>query len=254
MNGLHHLVVWFNDPMNWRGSDGILARLAEHLTLWAWAMVGSVLVGVGGGLALGRSRRRGTLAVNVANIGRAIPSFAVLVLGVIWLGLGNTPVEIALILLAVPPIFTFTFTGIRQVDAATVESARGMGMTEGRILRSVQVPLALPLILSGIRLASATVLATATLAALVGGGGLGRFVVDGFAVRDFAEVGAGVVLVVGLVLVNEMAFAWLTRVAVSPGLRRPAVGRSARGHRFGTARRWRPMRAEVDDSTVSSEI
>ncbi len=253
MSGLHHLVVWFNDPLNWRGSNGILARLVEHLTLWAWAMAGSIVVGVGGGLALGRSRRRGTLAVNAANIGRAIPSFAVLVLGVIWLGLGNTPVEIALVLLAVPPIFTFTFTGVRQVDAATVESARGMGMTEGRILRSVQVPLALPLILSGVRLASAAVLATATLAALVGGGGLGRFVVDGFAVRDFAQVGAGVVLVVGLVLINELAFAWLVRVAVSPGLRRAAVGRSGRGHRFGTARRWRPMRVDaVGGTTISS--
>jgi osmoprotectant transport system permease protein len=253
MNGLHQLFVWFNDPMNWRGSSGILARLVEHLTLWAWAMAGSTLIGVGGGLALGRSRRRGTLAVNAANIGRAIPSFAVLVLGVIWLGLGNTPVEIALVLLAVPPIFTFTFTAVRQVDPATVESARGMGMTEGRILRSVQVPLALPLILSGIRLASAAVLATATLAALVGGGGLGRFVVDGFAVRDFAQVGAGVVLVVGLVLINETAFAWLTRVAVSPGLRRTPVGRTGRGHRFGTARRWRPMRTpELDTSSVSS--
>ena len=105
--------------------------------------------------------------MNVANIGRAIPSFAVLVLGVIWFGLGNTPVIIALVLLAVPPIFTFTFTGVRQVDPATVESARGMGMTEARILRSVQVPLALPLILNGIRLSSAAVLATVPLAALV---------------------------------------------------------------------------------------
>ena len=125
----------------------------------------------------------------MANIGRAIPSFAVIVIGVIWFGLGNMPVVLALVLLAVPPIFTFTFTGVREVDAATVESARGMGMTEGRILRSVQVPLALPLILNGIRLSSAAVIATAPLAAIVASGGLGRYIVDGFAIRDFAEVG-----------------------------------------------------------------
>ena len=123
-------------------------------------------------------------------------------------------------LLAVPPIFTFTFTGVREVDAATVESARGMGMTEARILRSVQVPLALPLILNGIRLSSAAVIATAPLAAIVGSGGLGRYIVDGFAIRDFAEVGAGVTLVVGLVLLNELLFSRLMRT-VSSGPRPP---------------------------------
>jgi osmoprotectant transport system permease protein len=124
------------------------------------------------------------------------------------------------VLLAVPPIFTFTFTAVRQVDSATVEAARGMGMTEGRILRAVQVPLALPLILNGIRLSSAAVLATVPLAAVVSSGGLGRYVIDGFATRDYAEVGAGVVLVVVLVLINELVFAGLTRLAAG-GTRRP---------------------------------
>ena len=218
MNALHQLFVWFNDPANWQGVNGVPRRVLEHLSLWAWAMVIASAIAVPGGLLLGRSRRSGVFTVNVANIGRSIPSFAVLVIGVIWFGLGNTPVVIALVLLAVPPIFTFTFTGIRQVDPATVESARGMGMTEGRILRSVQVPLSLPLILNGLRLSSAAVLATVPLAALVGSGGLGRFVIDGFAVRDYAEVGAGVTLVVALVVVNELLFAALVR-AVSTGSR-----------------------------------
>ena len=180
----------------------------------------AVAIAVPGGLLLGRSKRSGVFTINVANIGRAIPTFAVIVLGVIWLGLGNTPVIVALVLLAVPPIFTFTFTGVRQVDAATVEAARGMGMTEARILRSVQVPLALPLILNGIRLSSAAVLATVPLAAVVGSGGLGRYVIDGFAVQDYAQVGAGVTLVIVLVLVNELVFAGLARAA-SGGTRRP---------------------------------
>jgi osmoprotectant transport system permease protein len=221
MNGLHHLLVWFNDPANWQGSDGIPQRVVEHLVLWAKSMTIAVAIAVPVGLLLGRSRRSGVLTNNVANIGRAVPSFAVLVIGVIWFGLSDTPVVIALVLLAIPPMFTFTFTAIRGVDRATVESARGMGMTEVRILRSVQVPLALPLILNGIRLSSAAVLATAPLAALIGSGGLGRYIVDGFAVRDYAEAGAGVVLVVALVLLNEILFAALI-AWVTPG---PRTGR-----------------------------
>ncbi len=220
MNALHQLLVWFNDPANWRGSSGVPHRVVEHLGLWAWSMAVAVAIGVPGGLLLGRSKRSGVFTINVANIGRAIPSFAVIVLGVIWFGLGNTPVVVALVLLAVPPIFTFTFTGIRQVDVATVDAARGMGMTEARILRSVQVPLALPLILNGIRLSSSAVLATVPLAAVVGSGGLGRYVIDGFAAQDYAQVGAGVTLVVVLVVVNELAFAGLVR-ATSRGTRRP---------------------------------
>jgi osmoprotectant transport system permease protein len=218
MSGLHHLLVWFNDPANWHGTNGIPHRVSEHLALWAKAMVIAVAIAVPGGLLLGRSRRSGTFTVNVANIGRAIPSFAVLVIGVIWFGLSDIPVVIALVLLAIPPIFTFTFTGVRQVDRGVVESARGMGMSEPRVLRSVLVPLASPLILNGIRLSSAAVLATVPLAALIGSGGLGRYVVDGFAVQNYAEVGAGVVIVVALVLLNEVLFAALI-ARVTPGPR-----------------------------------
>ena len=220
MTALHQLIVWFNDPANWQGANGVPHRLFEHLSLWLWSMSIAAGIAVPGGLLLGRSRRSGVVTLNAANIGRAVPSFAVIVLGVIWLGLGNTPVVIALVLLAVPPIFTFAFTGIRQVDAATVDAARGMGMTEARVLRSVQIPLALPLILNGIRLSSSAVLATVPLAAVVGSGGLGRYVIDGFAIQDYAQVGAGVTLVVLLVVVNELIFAGLNR-ASSGATRRP---------------------------------
>ncbi len=218
MNGLHHLLVWFNDPANWQGPYGIIHRVHEHLVLWGKAMLIATLIAVPGGLLLGRSRRSGVVTANVANIGRAIPSFAVLVIGVAWFGTSDTPVVIALVLLAIPPMFTFTLAAIRGVDRATVESARGMGMTELRVLRSVQLPLASPLILNGIRLSSTAVLATAPLAALIGAGGLGRFIVDGFSVRDYAKVGAGVVLVIALVVVNELLFAALIAWA-TPGRR-----------------------------------
>jgi osmoprotectant transport system permease protein len=220
MNGMRHLLEWFNDPANWRGDAGVPHRVAEHLWFFAWSMAIATAIAVTGGLVLGRSKRSGVFTINVVNIGRAIPTFAMIVLGVIWLGLGNTPVIVALVLLAVPPIFTFTFTGVRQVDPATVDAARGMGMTEARILRTVQIPLALPLILNGIRLSSSAVLATVPLAAVVGSGGLGRYVIDGFAIQDYAQVGAGVTLVVFLVVVNELLFAGLARAA-SGGTRRP---------------------------------
>jgi osmoprotectant transport system permease protein len=224
---LHQVAVWFNDPANWQGSHGVAHRVTEHMALALGALLIACLVAIPGGVLLGRSRRKGSVAVNIANIGRAIPSFAIIALGVIWIGIGYKPALIALVLLAIPPIFTLSFTAIRQVDPATVEAARGMGMTEGRLLRKVQLPIALPLMLDGVRLSSAAVIATATLAALVGWGGLGRYIVDGFAVRDFVQVFAGVVLVALLVITSEVIFTMLLRFGVSPGLRR----RSTRGRR-----------------------
>jgi osmoprotectant transport system permease protein len=219
MNFLHEVFVWFNDPLNWSGQDGVPVRVLQHLILSVGAVLIAAAVAVPGGALLGRSRLRGTVLINLANVGRAIPSFAVLVLGVIWLGLGSTPVLITLTLLALPPIFVFTFTALRGVDRAIVESARGMGMTESRLLRRVQLPVARPLILSGLRLSSAAVIATATLAALIGGGGLGRLIVDGFSTRDFPQVFAGTVLVVGLVALSEAFFSALGWLTVSPGIR-----------------------------------
>ena len=121
---------------------------------------------------------------------------------------------IALVLLALPPIFTFTYTGVRQVDASVVDSARGMGMTDGQVLRRVQLPVALPLVLSGIRLASAAVIATATLAALVGGGGLGRYIIDGFGQQDYVKLVAGGILVALLALATEGLLSGLERLLV----------------------------------------
>ena len=132
-------------------------------------------------------------------------------------------------LLAVPPIFTLTFTAVREVDPATVDAARGMGMTEARLLRGCSCRSPCPLMLSGIRLSTAAVIATATLAALVGWGGLGRYIVDGFSTRDFVEVFVGVVLVAGLVLVSE--------AALRPA---PAVHRQPRHHRPHQAPPARP--------------
>jgi osmoprotectant transport system permease protein len=216
---LGDVVVWFNDPLNWRGADGIPHRVVEHLLLALGALALAALAALPLAAWLGHRRRGGAVVANIANIGRAVPSIAVLVIGVIWLGGDYAPALVTLTLLALPPIFTLTYTAVRDVDPAVVDSARGMGIGGGRLLHRVELPVAWPLILAGLRLSAAAVLATATIAALPGGGGLGRYIVHGFAVRDYAEVFAGTLLVVGLVVAAEAVFAALGRWTVSPGLR-----------------------------------
>jgi osmoprotectant transport system permease protein len=212
------VVLWFNDPLNWRGVDGVPHRVLEHLALTLASLALAALVALPAGALLGHRRRGGAVAANVANVGRAVPSIAVLVMGVIWLGGEVAPALLALTLLALPPIFTLTFTAVRDVDPAVVDAARGMGVGGARLLRGVELPVAWPLILAGLRLSTAAVVATATIAALPGGGGLGRYIVHGFAIRDYAEVFAGTVLVVALVVAGEAAFAAVGRATVSPGL------------------------------------
>jgi osmoprotectant transport system permease protein len=209
---------WFSDPLNWSGPTSVPVRLLEHLRLSGIPMLIASLVALPLGLFVGHTRRLELLVVSISNIGRAIPSFAVLVIFVMVMGLGDGPIIISLTLLAIPPILTNTYVGIQQVEADTVESARGMGMTGRQILGRIEVPLAVPVIIAGLRTAAVTVVATATLAALVGGGGLGRIIVDGLAVRDLPQVFSGAVLVALLAITVEMAFAVLRRWA-SPRMR-----------------------------------
>lgn len=226
---------WFADPLNWSGPTSVPVRLLEHLRLSAIPMLIATLVALPLGLFVGHTRRLELLVVSTANIGRAIPSFAVLVIFVMLMGIGDGPIIIALTLLAIPPILTNTYVGVQQVEADTVESARGMGMTARQILGRIEIPLAVSVIIAGLRTAAVTVVATATLAALVGGGGLGRIIVDGLAVRDLPQVFAGAVLVAVLAITVEVAFAILQRL-VAPRTRsrgrrdaavEPALGASA---------------------------
>lgn len=215
---LADVLAWFADPATWQGSGGVPARLVEHLWISGVAMAVSLVVALPAGLALGHLGRGGLLAINLSNVGRALPSFALLVFTVQLTGIGNTPAYVALVALAVPPMVTNAYVGMRGVDADIREAAIGMGMTGGQLLRRVELPLALPLVMAGVRTSAVQVVATATLAAVVASGGLGRFIVDGLAQRDFVEVFAGAVLVAGLAVVTEAALALLQR-AVTPGLR-----------------------------------
>jgi osmoprotectant transport system permease protein len=216
------VVEWFTDPFHWEGSFGIPARLLEHVIMSAVSVTIAAAVALPAGLYIGHRRRFEFLVVSVLNLGRAIPSFGLLFLFVLAFGIGlaypaslRPPILFALILLAIPPILTNTYIGVQTVDADTVEAARGMGMTEWEVLTRLEIPLGVPLILAGIRTAAVQVVATATLAAVVAGGGLGRFIVDGFATGDDPQIFAGALLVAVLAILTELGFSLLERL-VSP--------------------------------------
>ena len=211
------VVTWFTDGSNWQGTFGIPHRMREHVALSLVSFGLALLVAFPVAVFLGHHRRGGFVAVNLANVGRAVPSLAILLLSVQWLGLAEWPVVgsvtalIALSLLALAPMLTNTFIGVRDVEDSVRQSAQAMGMTGWQQVRQVELPLAMPLAVAGMRSAAVQVVATATLAAPVGGGGLGRFIVDGLAVRRFDEVVAGALLVGVLSLVVDAAFGLASR-------------------------------------------
>jgi len=209
---------WFADPAHWQGSDGIPTRVLEHIQLSGLSVGIAAALALPIGLYLGHTGRGAFLAINVANVGRALPSLAVLAFALpvsfaLGLGLGFWPTLFAMVPLAIPPILTNTFVGIRSADQDTVEAARGMGMRELQVLRAVEIPAGLPILLAGLRTATVNVIATATLGALVAGGALGRYIVDGFALRDDARVFAGALLVAILAVGTELGFGLLERMS-----------------------------------------
>lgn len=215
---LDELRLFLVDPATWWGPASIPLRLAEHLLLSAAAVILAAALVIPPALWAAH-RRRGVVAASaVVNIGRAVPTFGILVIVVVWLGLGPWPALVALIALSGPPMFTNTVAGVLAVEPAVLESAWGMGLTGRAVLMKVELPLALPVIAEGVRIAISQVIATATLAALAAGGGLGRFIVDGFAKRDQGELLMGAVLVAALAVVVEMAFTRGQRRLVSGGL------------------------------------
>ena len=216
------VVQWFTDPANWTGPTGIPARVLQHLWMSLLAMVIASALAIPVGLWAGHRRRFESLAVSVAYVGRALPSFAVLVVVFILMvnlipsiAFGTGPTVVALVLLAIPSMLVNTYVGIQGVDADTVEAARGMGMREREVLFGLEVPLAAPLIMAGVRVAALQVVATATLAALIGGGGLGVYIREGYAQHDDPKLIAGAVLVSSLALLTEGVL-YIVERAVTP--------------------------------------
>ncbi|WP_425840029.1 ABC transporter permease [Streptomyces fractus] len=199
---------WLADSAHWAGDNGVWHRLAQHVTLTVVCLVISCLIALPIALVLGHLGKGGALAVNIANVGRAVPTFAVLVL-LLLTPLGQYsegPTVVALVLFAVPPLLTNAYVGMRGVDREVVRAARGMGMTGRQMLLRVEVPLALPMILNGVRIAAVQLVATATIAAIAGGGGLGRIITAGFNLASTPQVVAGAVLVAVFALIVEGLF------------------------------------------------
>ena len=233
MHTFGEVVRWFSDGSHWQGSSGVPVRVLQHVEISLVAVGLAAAIALPIGLLIGHTRRGEFLAVTVANFGRAVPSFAILSIAFQLvldfkptLAFGFIPTVVALWLLGIPPILLNTYVGVSEVDQDTVEAARGMGLSGRQVLRRLELPLAAPLILAGLRTAAVQVVATATLAALIGGGGLGRFIIDGFHTGDDPQVVAGALLVAGLAIVTEAIMGLLER-AVSPRL--TSRGRARRG-------------------------
>jgi osmoprotectant transport system permease protein len=220
---LGDLVGWFTDAASWQGEDGLVHRTWEHVTMCALALLTAMAISLPAGLVLGHTGRGGALVVNIANLGRAVPSFAILVVAAMVFGIGSTPAFLALVALAIPPMVTNTMTAIQGVDPEVREAARGMGLTGRQVLTRVEVPMGMPLIMAGVRTSGVQIVATASLAAIVGWGGLGRYVVDGLATRDFVEVSAGALSIAVLSILTEVSLALAQRALVPTGLRARAA-------------------------------
>lgn len=216
---------WLADPSHWSGSDGIPTRVAQHAALSGLATAIAVLLALPLGVYLGHARRFDFAAINTANVGRALPSLALLAFALpvsfaLGLGLGFWPTLFAMVPLGIPPILTNSVTGVREVDRDVVDAARGMGLGGWQLLRQVELPIAAPLIIAGVRNAAVAIIATATLGAIVAGGGLGRYIVDGLARQEYARLVVGAVLVALLAIATELGFGLFERIVVSAGVRR----------------------------------
>lgn len=217
MDLLVDVLQWFADGENWQGRNGIPNRTYEHVRLSAMAIAASAAVAVPLALVLGHRRGFADLSIPVVNMARAIPSFAVIALALPFsiragLGIGFWPTFLALFLLAIPPIFTNSFTGVQNTSRALLDAGKGMGMRSYEVMLNVELPLAAPLIITGLRIAAVQVVATATLGALVGWGGLGRYIIDGFSVQDNVRVFAGAVLVAVVAIITDLGFGVVQRL------------------------------------------
>jgi osmoprotectant transport system permease protein len=218
VNVVNEVFTWLTDPAQWSGPDGIPVRTLQHLwySLLATAIAAAIALPIG--VFIGHTGRGALLAVNLTNLGRAIPSLGIIILMFTLVGFGIVPVLVALTALAVPPIVTNSYIGVRSVDRDVREAAEGMGMRGRRVLWQVELPVAMPLIMAGIRTSAVQVVATATLAAFVGLGGLGRYLIDGLSQRDLAQVVGGAILVAVLSLLTELVLGRVQALAVSPGV------------------------------------
>jgi osmoprotectant transport system permease protein len=205
---------WLTDSAHWSGDDSIPLRVVQHLGYTGETVAIAAVIAVPLGLWIGHTGRFRGVAVSVTGAMRALPTLGVLTLVVLYLGIGLTPAIISLVLLAIPPLLAGAYAGLESVDRRTIDAARAIGMNEWQILVKVEIPLALPLIVGGFRSATLQVVATATVAAYIGLGGLGRYLIDGLDLSDYPKMLSGSILVIGLALFLDGVFALLQKIAV----------------------------------------
>ena len=221
MSIVDETVDWFADGSNWTSSDGVPIRTLEHLGYSGLTVGLAAAVAIPVGLWIGHTGRLRGSAVALTGAMRALPTLGLLTWFVLISGIGLTAPILALVILAIPPLLAGAYSGLEAVDRQTIDAARAMGMTEWQILVRVEIPLAVPLLVGGVRSAVLQVVATATVAAYVGLGGLGRFIIDGQALSDYPEMVAGSILVIVLALALDAVFVGLQKIAL--GGRAPAL-------------------------------
>lgn len=222
MNFLLDAIAFILDPANWAGERGIGVRLAEHVVQSAAAVGIGLLIAVPLGLLIGHTGHGRRGIVILVNAARALPTFGLLLFLVVVFGFGMRlpALLIVLVLMAVPPILAGVYAGIEAIDRPTILAARAVGMTEGQILTRVEIPLALPLMVGGLRTATLQVIATATIAGYVSLGGLGRYLIEGLALRDYTLAVVGAILVGALALIADGILAVVQRLVVPRGVPR----------------------------------
>lgn len=216
------------DPANWAGPTGIGARLAQHLGLTGASLLLAAVVAVPLGLLIGHTGRGRAAVIGITGAARALPTFGVLILFVLLgirfgQGLSVGPVIAVLVILAIPPLLAGSYAGVESVDPDTVDAARAQGMTPWQVLSRVELPLALPLLVGGLRSATLQVVATATIAAYVAQGGLGRYLIEGIQTRDYERAVIGAILVALLALLLDGILAVVSRLVTPRGVSRGAT-------------------------------
>lgn len=213
---------WLKSPAQWHGSDGIPIRVLQHLGYSGLALLVAAVIAIPLGILIGHTGRGTYLVVNLANAWRAIPTLGFLVLMFVLIGSSILTWLVPLVVLAIPPILANTYQGVAGVDPELKDAALGMGMTQWQVVRKVEVPIASTLIVLGLRTAALFVVATATIAAYIALGGLGRYIIDGLAANNYAEVAGGAVVIVVLALAIQLVFVGVRRLVVPAGLRKQA--------------------------------
>ncbi len=213
---------WLTSSAQWHGSTPIPVRIGEHLFYAGISLLVAALIAVPLGVLIGHTGRGRFLIINLANVWRAIPTLGLLILMVVLLGFSPLTWLIPLVVLGIPPILINAYEGVAGVDRELRDAALGMGMTQWQVLRKVEVPLASPLIVLGLRTGAIFIIATATIAAEIALGGLGRYIIDGLASNNYGEVAGGAVVVVVLALAVQLLFVGIRRLVVPAGLRAQA--------------------------------